>query len=201
MGALMDAKGEDQDEYPEQNEYYIWAHSYSLSNRNLTARWHTFHWSESARLGESMKRIWLLVAIWTMSLGPVAAAQNYGSARPEWTTAIEPFRITDNIYYVGSKDLAAYLIVTSAGDILINSNLVSSPPQILASIRKLGMKPSDVKILLISHAHFDHDAGSAELKRAAGAKYMVMDADVAVVESGGGKDFAYPGDRYPAAKV
>jgi len=148
-----------------------------------------------------MKRIWLLVAIWTMSLGPVAAAQNYGSARPEWTTAIEPFRITDNIYYVGSKDLAAYLIVTSAGDILINSNLVSSPPQILASIRKLGMKPSDVKILLISHAHFDHDAGSAELKRAAGAKYMVMDADVAVVESGGGKDFAYPGDRYPAAKV
>jgi metallo-beta-lactamase class B len=58
-----------------------------------------------------------------------------------------------------------------------------------------------VKVLLISHAHFDHDAGSAELIRATGAKYMVMDADVSVVESGGAKDFAYPGDRYPPAKV
>ena len=148
-----------------------------------------------------MKRIWVLVAIWAMSLGLVAVAQNYGSARPEWTTPIEPFKITDNIYYVGSKDLAAYLIVTPAGDILINSNLVSSPPQIMTSIRKLGIKPRDVEILLISHAHFDHDAGSAELKKATGAKYMVMDGDVAVVESGGAKDFAYPSDRYPPAKV
>jgi metallo-beta-lactamase class B len=58
-----------------------------------------------------------------------------------------------------------------------------------------------VKILLISHAHFDHDGGSAEIKRLTGAKYMVMDSDVPVVESGGRKDFAYPGDHYPPAKV
>jgi len=144
-----------------------------------------------------------LLVSWIVSLGlpNAAVTQQFGSARAEWTTPIAPFRMTDNIYYVGSKDLAAYLIVTPAGDILINSNLVSSPPQILDSIRKLGIKPTDVKILLISHAHFDHDAGSAELKKATGAKYMVMDGDVAVVESGGAKDFAYPGDRYPAAKV
>ena len=57
----------------------------------------------------------------------------------------------------------------------------------------------DVKILLISHAHFDHDAGSAEILRQTHAKYMVMDGDVPVVESGGAKDFAYPSDRYPPA--
>jgi metallo-beta-lactamase class B len=144
-----------------------------------------------------------LFAWWVVCLGlaSVVTAQALGSTRPEWTTPLEPFRITDNIYYVGSKDLAAYLVVTPAGDILINSNLVSSPPQILASIRKLGIQPHNVKVLLISHAHFDHDAGSAELIRATGAKYMVMDGDVPVVESGGAKDFAYPGDRYPAAKV
>jgi metallo-beta-lactamase class B len=150
-----------------------------------------------------MKRFALnVLALCVLVVCPAAAlAQNFGSERAEWTTPIAPFRITDNVYYVGSKDLAAYLIVTPAGDILINSNLVSSPPLILDSIRKLGIQPHDVKILLISHAHFDHDGGSAELKRATGAKYMVMDADVPVVESGGAKDFAYPADRYPAAKV
>jgi len=131
----------------------------------------------------------------------LAIAPSYGAPRPEWTTPIAPFKITDNIYYVGSKDLASYLIVTSEGDILINSNVESSPPQILDSIRQLGFKPMDVKILLISHAHLDHDGGSAELKKATGAKYMVMDGDVPVVESGGAKDFAYPGNRYPAARV
>lgn len=122
---------------------------------------------------------------------------------PAWTTPIAPFRIADNLYYVGSKDLAAYLVVTPQGDVLINSNLPSSAPQILASIKRLGFQPTDLKVLLISHAHWDHDAGSAEIKRRTGAKYMVMDDDVAVVESGGAKDFAYGGRemRYPAAKV
>jgi metallo-beta-lactamase class B len=130
-----------------------------------------------------------------------ARAQSYGPEHPEWRTPIAPFRIADNLYYVGSKDLASYLVVTPAGDILINANLTSSPPLILSSIQQLGFHASDVKILLISHAHFDHDGGSAEIKRLTGAKYMVMDSDVPVVESGGRKDFAYPGDHYPPAKV
>jgi metallo-beta-lactamase class B len=130
-----------------------------------------------------------------------SGAQSYGPGRAEWTTPIAPFRIADNLYYVGSKDLASYLIVTSAGDILINSSLESSPALIEKSITQLGFHISDVKILLISHAHFDHDAGSAAIIRRTGAKYMVMDSDVPVVESGGVKDFAYPGDHYPPAKV
>jgi metallo-beta-lactamase class B len=129
---------------------------------------------------------------------PMLCAQ---SSHPEWTTPIAPFRIADNLYYVGSQDLASYLITTPAGDILINSSLTSSPPLIAKSIAQLGFKLSDVKILLISHAHFDHDAGSAEILRETHAKYMVMDSDVPVVESGGAKDFAYPDDHYPPAHV
>ncbi len=119
----------------------------------------------------------------------------------DWTTPLPPFRIADNLYYVGSKDLASYLVVTPKGDILINSNLDSSVPLIRSSVEQLGFHFKDIRILLISHAHFDHDAGSAEILRLTGAKYMVMDGDVAVVESGGAKDFAYPHHRYPAAKV
>ena len=81
----------------------------------------------------------------------------------DWTTPIEPFKIAGNLYYVGSRDLAAYLVTTPAGNILINSNLESSPPQIRHSVEQLGFHWSDIKILLISHAHSDHDAGSAAI--------------------------------------
>ena len=123
---------------------------------------------------------------------------------PEWTTPHAPFRIVGNVYYVGSQDLASYLITTPQGDILINSSLVSSVPLIRKSIEALGFPFSDVKILLISHAHFDHSAGSAEIKKLTGAKYMVMDADVSAVESGGKTDFQYgasQSSRFPATKV
>ena len=122
---------------------------------------------------------------------------------PNWTTSIAPFRIAEGLFYVGSKDLAAYLLVTPDGDVLINSNLESSVDQIQHSVEQLGFRFSDIKVLLISHAHWDHDAGSAEVKRRSGAKYMVMEEDVPVVESGGARDFAYgkSGNRYPPAKV
>src|ERR1700677_2777659 len=71
-----------------------------------------------------------------------------------------PFRIAGNLYYVGTDDLASYLIVTSKGNILINSDLEANVPMLKTSIEKLGFKWSDTKILLISHAHFDHAAGS-----------------------------------------
>jgi metallo-beta-lactamase class B len=120
---------------------------------------------------------------------------------PDWTTPIAPFKIADNLYYVGSKDLASYLVVTPAGDILINSSLEASVPLIRRSVEQLGFHFTDIKILLISHAHQDHAAGSAEIKRLTGAKYMVMDADVPNVESGGKTDFAYPKDTYPPTRV
>ncbi len=146
-----------------------------------------------------MRRRWQkLWMCWALLL-PASFA--WGAENPDWTTPIAPFQIADNLYYVGSKDLAAYLVVTPEGDILINSNLESSPQLIRQSIERLGFQFSAVKILLISHAHFDHDAGSAEIKRLTGAQYMVMDGDVPVVESGGAKDFIYGKDTYPAVKV
>jgi metallo-beta-lactamase class B len=130
-------------------------------------------------------------------LGPRLNAQ----VNADWTTPIAPFRIAGNLYYVGSKDLASYLIVTPQGDILINSSLEASVPLIRSSVERLGIRFNDIKVLLISHAHFDHEAGSAELIRQTGAQYMVMDGDVPVVESGGAADFAYAKDTYPPAKV
>jgi metallo-beta-lactamase class B len=112
-------------------------------------------------------------------------------ASPDWTEPFPPFRIAGNLYYVGSKGLANYLVTTPQGNILINSDLEVNVPMIQSSIEKLGFKFKDTKILLISHALWDHDAGSAKIKAMTAAKYMVMDADVAVVESGGREDFQY----------
>jgi metallo-beta-lactamase class B len=131
----------------------------------------------------------------------LAAPWLHAQTNPDWTTPIAPFHIAGNLYYVGGKDLASYLIVTPQGDILINSNFEGSVSMIRASVERLGFKFKDIKILLISHAHNDHDSGSAELIREIGAKYMVMDGDVSVVESGGATDFAYAKNTYAPAKV
>jgi metallo-beta-lactamase class B len=119
----------------------------------------------------------------------------FGQASPDWTEPFSPYRIVGNIYYVGSRGLASYLITTPQGHILINSGLEESVPLIRKSIEKLGFQFRDVKILLISHAHWDHCAGSAVIQEITGAKYMVMDADVPVVESGGKADFQYGDSR------
>jgi metallo-beta-lactamase class B len=136
----------------------------------------------------------------TLFLALELLAQN----ESDWMQPFPPYRVIDNIYYVGSGGLASYLITTTAGDILINSSFEASVPLIRAAIEKLGFRFQDVKILLISHAHADHCAGSALVKNLTGAKYMVMDADVPVVESGGKGDFQYgndPHSLYHPAKV
>ncbi len=123
----------------------------------------------------------------------------------DWTTPIPPFRIADNLYYVGSRDLAAYLITTPQGDVLLNANYTSSPPQIRHSVEQLGFRWRDIKILLVSHAHVDHAGGAAQILRETGAKFDVMDGDVDVMESGGKTDFAFGGPRkalqFPPAHV
>src|SRR3984885_1048542 len=111
---------------------------------------------------------------------------------PSWTTSIAPFRIADNLYYVGSQELASYLVVTPKGNILINPNLATSPLQIRASVEKLGFRWTDTKILLNSQAHADHMAGAAEVIRETHAKKMGMDGDVSVVETGARADFLSP---------
>jgi metallo-beta-lactamase class B len=125
-------------------------------------------------------------------------------ADASWTTPFPPFRIAGNIYYVGSADLASYLITTPQGLILINSSFPQNVPLIQKSVETLGFHFKDIKILLISHAHNDHCAGAAQIIKLTGAKYFVMDGDVPVVESGGKDDFAYGAKSenwYPPAHV
>jgi metallo-beta-lactamase class B len=150
-----------------------------------------------------MRKI-LLAASSVLILVLVGTGCVFAQANPEWTEPFPPFLIAGNLYYVGSKGLANYLITTPQGNILINSDMEANVPLIEAGIEKLGFKFKDTKILLISHAHWDHDAGSAMIKEKTGAAYMVMDADVSVVESGGKTDFAYgnsPANLYRPAKV
>lgn len=125
-------------------------------------------------------------------------------AQTDYLIPYPAHHVVGNVYFVGSKNQAVYLITTPQGNILVNSGVGDSPAQIRAGIEKLGFKYSDTKILLISHAHFDHDAGSARIVKETGAKYQVMDSDVSVVETGGRTDFAYGTKTdwlYPAVKV
>jgi metallo-beta-lactamase class B len=112
-------------------------------------------------------------------------------ANSDWNEPFPPHRVIGNVYFVGTKGLASYLITTPEGSILVNSSLESSVPMIRASVEKLGFKFSDIKILVISHAHFDHCAGSFLVKELTGAKYMVMEPDVQEIENGGKGNFQY----------
>lgn len=118
-----------------------------------------------------------------------------------WTEPFPAHRIAGNLYYVGSRDLASYLISTDAGHILINSSLEASVPLIRASVEQLGFKFTDIKILLISHAHSDHCAGSAEILRQTGAHYFVMEGDATSVENGGVPKGVEDYLQFPKAKV
>jgi metallo-beta-lactamase class B len=119
----------------------------------------------------------------------------------DWITPLAPFKIAGNLYYVGSRDLAAYLIVTSSGNILINANLESSPALIRHSVEQLGFRWSDTKILLNGQAHYDHVAGTAEILRETRAQNEVMDGDVENIRTGGASDFDPTLQRFPPARV
>lgn len=125
----------------------------------------------------------------------------FGAFNPNWNKPIPPYRTIGNLYYVGTNYLASFLVVTPAGDILINPDYEQSVPVIRANVERLGFRFTDIKIILISHAHDDHAAGCALAKKLTGARLMVMDADVPVIESGGGHDFHYLHQHWPPAKV
>jgi len=102
---------------------------------------------------------------------------------PDWHAQFPAFKIAGNLYYVGTADLAVYLVRTPQGHILINSDFAEDVPTIRKSIEQLGFKYSDTKIVLISHAHGDHDEGVGQIQKDTGARVMVMEGDVAEVQS------------------
>jgi len=103
---------------------------------------------------------------------------------PSWRQPLEPVRIIGNIYYVGTRGLSSFLIVTPDGDMLIDSGEAESVPLIRANVEKLGFRMGDIRMLLTGHAHFDHVGGHAAMKQLTGAQVMVMEADREALESG-----------------
>jgi metallo-beta-lactamase class B len=112
-----------------------------------------------------------------------------------WNDPVKPFRIAGNLYYVGAQDLTSFLLTTDQGHILLDGGEAATAPQVERNIRALGFKVMDVKILLNSHAHFDHAGGLAELKRTSGAIVVASEPDRYALETGDRNDFAW-GDRF-----
>ncbi|WP_240320692.1 subclass B3 metallo-beta-lactamase [Sphingomonas crusticola] len=128
-----------------------------------------------------MRGIGVAIAIGGMLTVAGAAQADWPSA---WHEPTEPFHVVGNVYYVGSKGLAAYLLVSPHGNILIDGTMAQNVPAIERNIAKLGFRVRDVKLLLNTHAHFDHAAGLAALKRDSGAKLLASAADRPILESG-----------------
>jgi metallo-beta-lactamase class B len=119
-----------------------------------------------------------------LATGP-AAAWN-----PRWTEPVAPFRVIDNVYYVGSAGVSAWIIRTSRGLILLDAGMPEYAPQVEANIRTLGFRLSDVKVMLNSHAHFDHSGGLAKIKADTGARLIASRGDRFALEHG-----VYPGSE------
>ncbi|OIQ72028.1 metallo-beta-lactamase L1 precursor [mine drainage metagenome] len=134
-----------------------------------------------------MRPAWIAAgAIALAGLATAASAQSPAS----WTAPTAPFRIADNLYYVGSAGISTFLITTPQGHILIDGGMPGTGKQIEKSITALGFKPKDVKLLLNTHAHFDHAGGLAELKADLGAPLAASAGDKAALETG-----TYPGSE------
>ncbi len=142
----------------------------------------------------------LLALVWTAPFAP-AHAQTDAEART-WNEPVEPFRIAGSLYYVGAKEVSAFLVATPEGHILIDGGLPETAQRIEASLAWLKFQLKDVKILLNSHAHFDHAGGLAALKERSGAKLLASAGDAPVLEAGGKGDFLF-GDSmtFPPVKV
>jgi len=130
-----------------------------------------------------------------LSLLPTLAAAQADETSRSWNQPVEPFKIAGNLYYVGASDITSFLITTPQGHILIDGGFEETVPLIRGSVKKLGFRLEDVKFLLNNHAHYDHAAGLAELKKLSGAKLVVSEGDAPLLAAGGQGDFAF-GDKF-----
>src|SRR5262249_33635328 len=124
-----------------------------------------------------------------------AQQSQYTKETPQWNQAIKPVRIIGNIYYVGASEVSSFLITTPKGHILLDSGFAETVPLIVDGVNQLGFKMSDIKVIINSHAHYDHAAGLAQLKRMTGAELAISEQDAALVASGGKGDFQW-GDKF-----
>jgi metallo-beta-lactamase class B len=169
-----------------------------------------------------MNKLWIIALSLATSLVLPAGAQDLPKSAPtkeqlandnklfislatkalKWEEPAEPIKIVGPLYFVGTKGLGVFLFTTSEGHILMNTGMPSSGPMIVESIRKLGFKPEDIKMMINGHAHIDHAGAFAYLKEQFGAQLAIMQGDVTAMESGDRDDFKYANDFvYPPVKV
>jgi metallo-beta-lactamase class B len=134
-----------------------------------------------------MRLIPRVVATFAMSTALVA----FQGAPKEWTERTAPYLILDGIYYVGTVDLASYLVTSPDGHILIDTGVEQNAASIADSIRTLGFKVRDVRIILTTQAHFDHVGALAKLKELTGARVLVSAGDAPLLEQGGKGDYLF----------
>lgn len=134
-------------------------------------------------------RILVAAALALLALTPVQAQ------RSDWARPFEAHRVIGNLYYVGTYDLAVYLITSDEGHFLINTGLEDSTPQIRSGIEALGFKLEDVKVLLTMQAHWDHTAALAEIKQITGAELWATADDAPVLRDGGFSDAHFGGKQ------
>lgn len=147
--------------------------------------------------------------ILTLALSAVLALATFGVARADdgppaaWSKPFKPYRVVGNIYYVGSEGLSSYLIVSSEGHILLDAGMSAEGAKLVErNIVSLGFKLSDVKILLNTHAHYDHAGGLAQMKADTGAKLYASSQDKPALEKGQHfGDNVYGLTPFPAVKV
>lgn len=147
-----------------------------------------------------------MVVVVGMLLVTPAAAQSLSDFMRDmikhWNTPTEPFKVIDNIYYVGTDGLASYLVTTPQGHILIDTAMPEATGQIEGSIAKLGFKVADIKYIINTHAHIDHTGGLAQIKQESGAQMVAGAKDQPLLEGG-----YYPGREeekqlmFPPVKV
>jgi metallo-beta-lactamase class B len=137
-----------------------------------------------------------------LSLLPSLAAAQADETSRSWNQPVEPFKIAENLYYVGASDITSFLVTTPQGHILIDGGFEETVPLIRAGMKKLGFRLEDVKFLLNNHAHTDHAGGLAELKKLTGARLVVSAGDAPLLAAGGHGDFAF-GDKllFPAVQA
>jgi len=144
-----------------------------------------------------MHRLFIASILLAAGFGPPLHAQDASASittlaqQMRWNDPSEPMRVAGPIHFVGTQGLTSWLITSNAGHILLNTGMPPSGALIEASIRKLGYKPEDVKLLLTCHAHVDHVGGLAYLQRITGAQVVALDAEVELIQSGGKTDFNY----------
>lgn len=136
------------------------------------------------------------IRVLLLSLAPATV---HGQRPPAWTAPFGPVQIADHLFYVGSAGLSAFLLTSAEGHILIDAPMAENVPLVLENIRSLGFDPQDVRLHVVTHAHFDHVAGLAPLMAETGGELLVSEGDAEFVTAG--SDFGFATAGYPPAAV